>query len=66
VHEDTRRQTPCSEVLQFQFYHDFSFSGKSPKLTLVLRKFKKLIFTNEFNPTNSPIVFSEHEYLLLK
>jgi hypothetical protein len=49
---------------QSKFFHDFSISGKSHELTLVLQQIKKLIFTNEFNPTHPHIVDSEHEYLL--
>jgi hypothetical protein len=64
VHEETRRQTACWEVLQSQFYHDFSFSGKSPEITLVLQQIKKMLFTDEFKPTHPPIVYPEHEYLL--
>jgi hypothetical protein len=50
VHKETRRQTICWKTLQNQFFHDFSFSGKSPEITLVLQQIKKMLFTDEFNP----------------
>jgi hypothetical protein len=64
VHEETRRQIVGWEVLQHQFYHDFSFSGKSPELTLVLKQIKNLLFTDEVKPLHSTILCHEHENLI--
>jgi hypothetical protein len=64
VHEETRRQTACWKMLKGQFYQDFSFSGKSPEITLVLQQIKKMLFTDEYKPKYPPTVCSEHEHLL--
>jgi hypothetical protein len=47
----------CWEVLQNQFCRDFSFSGKSPEITLALQHIKKMLFTDEFKPLHPPIVY---------
>jgi hypothetical protein len=64
VHEETRRQTACWDVLQSKFYHDFSFSSKFSKLTLVLQKIKRILFIDEIKPTHLAIVCPKHEYIL--
>jgi hypothetical protein len=64
VHEETRRQTTCWKILQSQFFHDFSFSGKSSEITVVLQQIKKMFFSNEFKPKVSTYIYSEHENLL--
>jgi hypothetical protein len=64
VHEETRRQTTCWKTLQNQFFHDFSFSGKTPEITVVLQQIKKMLFSNEFKPKHPLTVFSEHEHFL--
>jgi hypothetical protein len=57
-------KTACWKILQGHFCHDFSFSGKSSEITLVLQQIKKMLFTNEFKPQYSPTICPEHEYIL--
>jgi hypothetical protein len=52
------------KYFKVSYFHDFSFSGKSPEITLVLQQIKNMLFIDEFNPIHPPIVYPKHEYLL--
>jgi hypothetical protein len=64
VHEETRRQTKCWKTLHNQFFHDFSFSGKTPEITDVLQQIKNMLFSIEVKPKYPLTIFSEHEHFI--
>jgi hypothetical protein len=64
IHEETWRQTHCWDVLQCQFCTDFSFTGKSPKLTLALQQIKIFLSTDKFTPSYPHVFFSMPKHLL--
>jgi hypothetical protein len=64
THEETRRQTSCWKTLKDQFCRDFSFTGKSPELHLVLQRIQEMLFTDICKQRSSPVVCSDHVHFL--
>jgi hypothetical protein len=54
----------CWQILQQQFYKDFTFTGKYPEINTVLQRIREIIFTDICKKRSSPLVCDDHVHLI--